>query len=96
MDQETETLKKAASRDRFHDRVISLLLAAIWIVAVVLVRQRNAEIPTSMLLIGTVFFIMLVPAMKELVKIIDRRVKAQLGLSESVDEKQSMWNGRDR
>ncbi len=70
------------SRQRLHDRVITLLLAAIWIVAALLVYQSDIEIPASMLIIGTVFFIMLVPAMKELVKIIDRRVRAQLGLSE--------------
>ena len=69
-------------REVFHDRVISLLLAAIWIVAALVIHQLDTEIPTSMLIIGTVFFIMLVPAMKELVKIIDRRVRAQLGLSE--------------
>jgi len=69
-------------RERFHDRVISLLLAAIWIVAALVVHQSDTGIPASMLIIGTVFFIMLVPAMKELVKIIDRRVRAQLGLRE--------------
>ena len=69
-------------REKFHDRVISLLLAAIWIVAALVIHQLDTEIPTSMLIIGTVFFIMLVPAMKELVKIIDRRVRTQLGLSE--------------
>ena len=31
-------------------------------------------------------FLMLVPAMKELVKIIDRRVRIQLGLIEPTDE----------
>lgn len=77
---------KPSARERFHDRVISILLAAIWIVAALMVRQSNPEIPTTMLLIGTAFFIMLVPAMKELVKIIDRRVRAQFGLSEIVDE----------
>ena len=79
-DQEAEMSKKATARERFHDRMISLLLAAIWIVAVLFVRQSAADIPASMLLIGTVFFVMLVPAMKELVKIIDRRVRVQLGL----------------
>lgn len=77
---------KPNARERFHDRVISILLAAIWIVAALMVHQSNPEIPTRMLLIGTVFFIMLVPAMKELVKVIDRRVRAQLGLNEIVDE----------
>ena len=83
---ESKDTDKANARERFHDRVISILLAAIWIVAALMVHQSNPEIPTRMLLIGTVFFIMLVPAMKELVKVIDRRVRAQLGLSEIVDE----------
>lgn len=78
--------KKATARVRFHDRMISLLLAAIWIAAALFVWKSDAEIPTSMLLLGTVFFIMLMPAMKELVKIIDRQVRVQLGLSESLDE----------
>lgn len=73
-------------RERFHDRVISLLLATIWIVAALFVWESDTGIPASMLIVGTVFFIMLVPAMKELVKIIDRRVKIQLGLIEPVDE----------
>ncbi len=85
-DQESEMSKKTTARERFHDRMISLLLAAIWIGAALFVRNSDAEIPASMLLIGTVFFIMLLPAMKELVKIIDRRVRVQLGLSESLDE----------
>jgi hypothetical protein len=73
-------------RERFHDRVISLLLAAIWIAAAIIVHRSTPEIPISMLVIGTVFFIMLVPAMKELVKVIDRRVKIQLGLIEPSEE----------
>ena len=85
-DQESEMSKKTTARERFHDRMISLLLAAIWIGAALFVRNSDAEIPASMLLIGTVFFIMLMPAMKELVKIIDRRVRVQLGLSESLDK----------
>ena len=85
-DQEAEMPKKATARERFHDRMISLVLAAIWIGAALFVRKSDAEIPASMLLIGTVFFIMLMPAMRELVKIIDRRVRGQLELSESLDE----------
>ena len=69
-------------RERFHDRMISLLLATIWIVAALVVHRSGSEIPASMLIVGTIFFIMLVPAMKELVKIIDRRVRDQLWMSE--------------
>ncbi len=78
--------KKDVATERFHDRIISLVLAAIWIVAAVLVHRSDAEIPTSMLIIGTIFFIMLVPAMKELVKVIDRWVKIELGLIEPADD----------
>ena len=85
-DQEAEMSKKATARERFHDRMISLVLAAIWILAALFVWASDVEISASMLLIGTVFFVMLVPAMKELVKIIDKRVRVQLGLSESLDE----------
>jgi hypothetical protein len=77
-----EDIEEVDPRERFHDRLISLLLAAIWIVAALVVYQSDTGIPTSMLFIGTVFFIMLVPAMTELVKIIDKRVKIQLGLIE--------------
>jgi hypothetical protein len=66
--------------------MITLLLVVIWIVSALMVRQRNADISTAMLLIGSIFFVMLIPAMKELVKIIDKRVRVQLGLSEPVDE----------
>ena len=82
----SKDIDKPNAKERFHDRVISILLAAIWIVAALMVRQSNPEIPTRMLLIGTVFFMLLVPAMKELVKVIERRVRAQFGLSEIVDE----------
>ncbi len=84
--QEAEKSKKATARERFHDRVITLLLATIWIVAALFVWESDAEIPASMLLIGTVFFFLLVPAMKELVKIIDKRVRVQLGLCEPLDK----------
>ena len=83
---EAKSSKNSGARERFHDRMISLLLAAIWILAAFFVWENDAEIPASMLLIGTIFFIMLVPAMKELVKILDKRVRAQLGLNESLDE----------
>ena len=83
---DTEASREVKARERFHDRAISLLLATIWIGAALLVHQSVPEIPTSMLLIGTVFFILLVPAMKELVKVIDRRVKIQLGVIEPVDD----------
>ncbi len=85
IDSTTTPPKEPSARERFHDRVISLLLAAIWILGAFFVWQSNADIPVSMLAIATVFFLMLVPAMKELVKILDRWVRAELGLSEPRD-----------
>lgn len=85
-EQKSQAPQEPNARERFHGRLMSLLLAVIWIMAALMVRQNSPEIPTSMLLFGTVFFIMLVPAMKELVNIIDRRVRSQLGLGEPVDE----------
>lgn len=78
--------KKEAARERFHDRMISIVLAAIWLFAAFLVYRSKTEIPVSMLIIATVFFIMLVPAMKELIKVIDRHVKIQLGLIDPIDD----------
>ena len=87
----TETRTAASNgpnpRERWHDRVISLLLAAIWILGALLVWRSGAEIPASMLFVGTVFFILLVPAMKELVKVLDRRLRIELGISEPADDK---------
>ena len=83
---DNEISKEDAARERFHDRVISVILASIWIIAAYFVYRSDSEIPASMLVIATIFFIMLVPAMKELVKIIDKRVKIQLGLIEPTDE----------
>ena len=86
IEQEVKESAENAARERFHDRMISLVLVIIWIVGVLIVRQRTAEITTTMLVIGTVFFFLLVPPMKELVKIIDKRVRVQLGLSEPDSE----------
>ncbi|MDX1405620.1 MAG: hypothetical protein R3192_13820 [Woeseiaceae bacterium] len=83
---ENEASKEDAERERIHDRIISVILASIWVGAAYYVYRSDSEIPASMLIIATIFFIMLVPAMKELVKMIDRRVKIQLGIIEPADE----------
>lgn len=64
----------------------SLLLATIWVFAAIFVWRSDTEIPASMLLVGTVFFVMLVPAMKELVKVLDKLLRGQLGISETSDD----------
>jgi hypothetical protein len=54
------------------DGAISWILAAIWLGGLILVRNLHEDIPLTMLLIGTVFFILLIPAMKEITRNLDR------------------------
>ena len=55
-----------------NDGAISWILAAVWLGGLILVRILHKEIPLTMLLIGTVFFILLIPAMKEITRNLDR------------------------
>lgn len=57
---------------RKRDWRISAVLMAIWLAAIVVLTRGDTEIPLSMLAIGTVFFVMLIPAMNDLVSSIDR------------------------
>jgi len=54
------------------DGAISWILAAIWLGGLILVRNLHEDIPFTMLLIGTVFFILLIPAIKEITRNLDR------------------------
>jgi len=55
-----------------NDAAISWILAAIWIGGLILVRTLREDIPLTMLVIGTVFFVVLIPAMKEVARTLDR------------------------
>lgn len=55
-----------------RDWRISVVLLAIWLAAVAFVTSGDSDIPPSMLAIGTVFFVILIPAMNDLVSSIDR------------------------
>jgi hypothetical protein len=57
---------------RGNDGVISWILVAIWLGGLILVRNLREDIPLTMLVIGTVFFIVLIPAMKEITRTLDR------------------------
>ena len=57
---------------RGNDGVISWILVAIWLGGLILVRTLREDIPLTMLVIGTVFFIVLIPAMKEITRTLDR------------------------
>lgn len=57
---------------RENDWAISWILAAIWLGGLILVRTSRTDIPLKMLVIATVFFIVLIPAMKEIARGLDR------------------------
>jgi hypothetical protein len=61
-------------RARLADRLVSIILVVIWGIGLAIILQLRPEIPGSMLLIGSVFFVVLIPAMKELVRTIERRL----------------------
>ena len=60
--------------DDKRDWRISAILLAVWAVAVYWVTSRRSDIPVSMIAIATVFFIVLIPAMNDLVRSIERKL----------------------
>ena len=63
---------KAREPDQKRDWRISATLGAVWIVALVVINRSGIDIPASMLAIATVFFALLIPAMNDLVRSIER------------------------
>jgi hypothetical protein len=59
---------------RHRNWITSTILIVIWLLGLVFVLNVRPGIPSSMLVIGTVFFIVLIPAMNELVNTIVRRI----------------------
>jgi len=55
-----------------RDWRISITLLAVWIVALVVISKSGSTIPVSMLAIASVFFVVLIPAMNDLVRSIER------------------------
>jgi len=58
--------------EKKRDWKVSAILSVIWVVAILIARQRGIGIPDSMLAIATVFFFLLIPAMNDLVAAIER------------------------
>jgi len=50
-----------------------MTLLAVWVVALVLIASHRQDIPLSMMALATVFFIVLIPSMNDLVQSIERR-----------------------
>lgn len=55
-----------------RDWRVSATLLAVWAVAIFYVWRGDFQIPLSMLAMASVFFIMLIPAMNDLVRSIER------------------------
>ena len=64
--------REAEEETRKSDGAIAWVLAAIWLGGVIFVRVTREDIPLTMLVIGTVFFVVLIPAMKEIARSLDR------------------------
>jgi hypothetical protein len=64
--------REAKEETKKSDGAIAWVLVAIWLSGVVFVRVTREEIPLTMLVIGTAFFVVLIPAMKEVARSLDR------------------------
>jgi len=62
-------------------------LLCVWLIALALISAGNNDIPLSMLVMATVFFVLLIPAMNDLVRNIEQYVARNHGQPQS---------GRDR
>ena len=67
-----------------RDWKISATLLAVWLVALYFIVGQRDDIPLSMIGMATIFFIILIPAMNDLVRSIEKRVN---GESENVAER---------
>lgn len=57
-----------------RDWRISLVLLSVWLFALVMIISRENRIPASMLVVSSIFFVLLLPAMNDLVQSIERMV----------------------
>ena len=56
---------------------IAAILLTIWVIALWLVAGRNSQIPLSMYAIATLFFVILIPAMSDLVRTMEKHAYGQ-------------------
>jgi hypothetical protein len=64
--------ERSKETDDKRDWRISAILVTVWIVAMIVIKSSALEIPVSMLVIASAFFIFLIPAMNDLVRSIER------------------------
>lgn len=64
--------QQSAKSESKRDWRVSATLGAVWFSALAIMWTSGIEIPGSMLLLATVFFVLLIPAMNDLVRSIER------------------------
>lgn len=69
------------------DRAITWILASIWFGAVLLALVTWDDAPVYLLAIGTLFFLMLVPSMKELVRSVESRFARKQDAEADADDR---------
>lgn len=80
-----ESSRGARKSGNRRDWRISATLGAVWCIALAIMWRNGIEIPGSMLLLATVFFVLLIPTMNDLVRSIERY---SLGRPDTSDHKQ--------
>ena len=69
-------------RDEDSDRRdwrVSAVLLAVWVVALIIVAGRRDDIPLSMIAMATLFFVILIPSMNDLVRSLEKRIGSDSG-----------------
>lgn len=66
-------------RPEKRDWRISATLLAVWAVALFFIGGQRDDIPLSMIAMATIFFIILIPAMNDMVRSIERHVSGKSG-----------------
>lgn len=57
-----------------RDWRVSVVLIAVWSVTITVILTRGTDIPISMILLASAFFVFLLPAMQDLVIIIEKKI----------------------
>jgi len=79
--------------DSKRDWRISVTLGAVWLVALVFVGNSDFDIPVSMLAVATIFFVLLIPAMNDLVRSIER---ISMGRMDSSEQERNSGGNHER
>lgn len=83
MHAESNRTPRPTTRKGQLGRGLYWVFAAIWLIGITIIVSSGSDIPVYMLIVATLFFLMLVPSMVELVQDYDRFVARLRGNPES-------------